>query len=379
MDMGAPLQSGRQGRSATSPVQTLPGRPTREGAPVGGARAGLRTTPEGQSEKARAARAALAAERASPDCKRLWDEYWAGEGAKKRSCRYYAQLWRDHLSPTFASRKVRDITPADVERFKVSMTELPGACNRSLALLGRLFTLAVLWGYRPGCAPEHPVKGVIRYPENASEFYYTEEELGRLLWSADHDENRAGGLALRMLALTGARAGEVTRAHWGQFVFLEEGGAHWTVESTNTKAGRPVTRYLDPDLARRLKAWRPKALGVQLRIGGPLWVFPQIPNPDLPMTRLQHVWKRVVKRAGVRSGRIHDLRHTAATLALRATRSLAAVQAQLGHATMLTTRRYAHLMREGMVETGAALASIGERATAAAVARQSASVDIRQS
>lgn len=64
----------------------------------------------------------------------------------------------------------------------------------------------------------------------------------------------------------------------------------------------------------------------------------------------------------VRRGRVHDLRHTAATLTLRATRSLVAVQAQLGHATPLTTRRYAHLMREQMIETGSILGAFGEGA-----------------
>jgi integrase len=334
----------------------------------------LRDSSEGQRAKALQAKALAEQERMTPDCARLWDEYWAGEGSRKRSSRYYDQLWRDHLKPVFGNRKVRDVTPADVERFKTGMAEKPGACNRSLALLGRLFALAVRWGYRPGCAPEHPVKGIVRYPENPSEFFYSEEELGRILWAADRDQNRGGGLALRMLAVTGARAGEVTRAHWGQLELLSDDGANWTVESTNTKSGRPNTRYLDPDLTARLQAWKPVALAMQARVHGPLWLFPQTPNPKLPMIRLQHVWKRVLKEAGVRQGRIHDLRHTAGTLGLRASGSLAAVQAQLGHATILTTRRYAHVMREGMVEMGTTLGSIGARATQAAAARATAGV-----
>lgn len=330
----------------------------------------LRGTPEGQRERTAEAKAARDLERATPDCERLWGEYWEGEGRLKQSSKYYNQLWRDHLSPFFGPLKVHQIRPADVERYKARMAVLPGACNRSLALLGRMFTLAVRWGYRPGCAPEHPVRGIARYAEHPSEFYFTEGELGRILQAADRDANHGGGLAIRMLAATGARAGEVTKAHWAQIEFLPEGGARWTVESTNTKAGRPITRYLDPDLAARLLKWKKLALGMLNTIGGPRWVFPQQPDPAKPMVRLQHVWKRVLKGAGVRQGRIHDLRHTAATLTLRATGSLSAVQAQLGHATMLTTRRYAHFMQEGMVETGALLGQIAVNAAAKARAAE---------
>jgi hypothetical protein len=178
-----------------------------------------------------------AEERLTPSMQRLWDEYWEAEGRLKKASHSYEQLWRDHLSPTFAALKVRDIDPQAVTRFKVSKAKTPGACNRSLALLSRLLSLAVQWGYRKGCAPEHPVKGVTRYPETASEFYFSEAELLRILAAAEADSdadqnekarlkgqatNRAGGLIIRLLALTGARLSEATRAHWGQFEFRDE-------------------------------------------------------------------------------------------------------------------------------------------------------------
>jgi integrase len=239
-----------------------------------------------------------------------------------------------------------------------------------------MFTLAVRWGYRLGCAPEHPVKGVARYPEKSSEFFFTRAELGRILTAADADENSAGGLAIRMLALTGARAGEVMGAHWEQFEFLPDGeGSIWTVESSNTKTGRPVTRFLSADLTQRIRKWRPLSLGLQGFApetppisAAKCWVFPQQPDPSRPLRRLQHIWSRICRRAGVRAGRIHDLRHTAATLVVTATGSLVAAQAQLGHATLLTTRRYAHLMRESVVEVGATLAQLAAEAEAEAAA-----------
>lgn len=344
---------------------------------------GRKGTSEGERAKRQRAEAAKRMERQTPTIQRLFDEYWESEGRLKKASHCYNQLWRDHLSPAFAKTRVPDLTPAMVERFKVSMRELPGACNRALALLSKMLSLAVRWGYRQGCAPEHPVKGVARYPERKSDFYFTLEELGRILKAADEDQNKVGGLAIRMLAVTSARSGEVTRAHWGQIEYCSEkdgGGAWWTVESTNTKVGRPVTRYLDADLAERLRQWQPLSLALQAGSNVvPLdeearqpWLFPQQPDPSQPMKQLRHVWERVRKRAGVRKGRIHDLRHTGATHLVMATGSLEAAMIQCGHATPLTTRRYAHVVPEARKLNGMALASIvadaeGEASKAEAV------------
>ena len=320
----------------------------------------------------RAQRLAEATERdrqkALPTMQRLWDEYRQAEGTLKKSIASYDQLWRTHIAPYFAKAKVRAITPNDVERFKAKLAETPGAANRALSLLSRLFTLAIRWGYRAGCAPEHPVKGVVRYPERQSEFFFTVDELGRIIREANADSHKGAGLAIEMLARTGARVGEVVSAHWRQFEWDhdDKGGALWTVESTNTKTKRPISRYIDPHFAAALRAWMPLSKG--LRSGGTVrqfapmgtdqWVFPQADQPEKHVKRLTDVWCRVKARAGVQTGRIHDLRHTAATLALRATGSLSAVQSQLGHATPLTTRRYAHLMRDGMIEMGALLGQL---------------------
>jgi integrase len=288
---------------------------------------------------------------------------------------------------------VKAVKPTDIERFKAAKCESPGACNRALALLSRIFTLAALWGYREGCAPEHPVKRVTRYPERPSEFHFSTLEWGRLLIAADEDaigeqadaqvgyqhkeKNRGGGLAVRMLAYTGARRSEVMTAHWDQVEFLPGvdgrsggGGAFWTVESTNTKSGRPITRYLPRDLAERLATWRPAAMEAQRRdaviaVGAAnrrWWLFPQGPDPSKPLIGLHNVWERIKKAAGVQQGRIHDLRHTAATMLRQQGVPVSAIQVQLGHVSREITLRYAHSTHEELRRTGEALARLAEAA-----------------
>ena len=59
-------------------------------------------------------------------------------------------------------------------------------------------------------------------------------------------------------------------------------------------------------------------------------------------------WQAVLGAAGVANLRWHDLRHTTATRLLKATGNLALVQHLLGHASVTTTMRYAHVMTEDL-------------------------------
>jgi len=329
-----------------------------------------------------ALRRAEEAEAARPDFVRLWDRYWELEGSRKKAASSYLQLWNNHLRPYLGAMKVGDLTQEKVEDFKIQRAATPGAANRAIALMSILLSKAVAWGWRKGCSPEHPIKGgnVSRYAENQLDFYFTEEQLGRILQAADgYTEGARGkyvrgdgvGLVIRMLALTGARASEVMKAHWGQFELLEGKRLLWTVESTNTKQGRPIARCLDAELTKRLLEWRPVSLAltanpdVAKRIA-PIWVFPQAANPDQPVRRIENAWRKIKLVAEVERGRIHDLRHTVATLMLRRSKSLATVQQQLGHATPLTTNRYAHAMPIGAIENGDLLAEIAVSADLAA-------------
>jgi integrase len=328
-----------------------------------------------------ALRQAEQAEAARPDFARLWDRYWELEGSRKKAANSYLQLWNNHLRPYLGAMKVGDLTPEKVEDFKIQRAATPGAANRAIALMSILLTKAVAWGWRKGCSPEHPIKGgnVSRYAENQVDFYFTEEQLGRILQAADDYAKGARGkyvrgdgvgLAIRMLALTGARASEVLKAHWGQFELLEGGRLLWTVESTNTKQGRPIARSLDAALTKRLLDWKPLslALAASRDTSKPTalrWVFPQAEDPDQPVRRIENAWRKIKLAAEVERGRIHDLRHTVATLMLRRSKSLAVVQQQLGHATPLTTNRYAHTMPLGVVENGDLLGDIAARAVEA--------------
>lgn len=317
--------------------------------------------------------AAIAEEKRQPNMDALWDEYFVAEGRHKRWRPRLEGLWRYQLQPFFGRMKVRDVTPQDIERFKALHAHAPFNANRGLAVLSRMFTLAVKWAYRRGCAPEHPVKGVARYPEPARERYFTEDEIGRILEAIENLRSKSSKLAFLMLLETGARSAEVKTAHWEQFEFDGE-RTIWTVESSNTKTARPVARVLSPQLAARLQAWRPTSDGYRSQDATALWVFPSTRRPHLPMSCLHTAWRVIKAKANLRkTDRIHDLRHTVATMLLRRGVPLANVGDYLGHATPLTTRRYAHVMIDRQGELTEVMSSVLQSARTKHANRKAAS------
>ncbi|MBY0564704.1 MAG: site-specific integrase [Hyphomonadaceae bacterium] len=316
---------------------------------------------------------ALAEQRRQPSMDTLWQEYFLAEGRHKKWRIRLEGLWRQQLQPFFGRMKVRDVGPQDVERFKALHAATPYNTNRGLAVLSRLFTLAVKWGFRKGCAPEHPVKGVERYPEPPRERYFTEEEIGRILEAIEGLRSKAGRLAFLMLIETGARSAEVKRAHWDQFEF-ESDRTIWTVEASNTKTARPVARVLSSGLSARLQTWRTLSDELRSPEAGAPWVFPNVRSPERPMLTLKGAWEVIKKKAHLRHGdRIHDLRHTVATMLLRKGIPLASVGDYLGHATPLTTRRYAHVMIDRQGELTKAMTDVLHEARDKHATRRTAS------
>lgn len=130
-------------------------------------------------EAKRRERAAYQAERARPTIAQLWEEWRKAEGLLKKSAAKDGSLWRMHIKDRLGRLKVAEAAQSDFAKLRDDMSANPIVANRCLALLSRMFTKAVEWGYRAGCAPEHPVRGVKRNPENPSEFFYSDEEMRR--------------------------------------------------------------------------------------------------------------------------------------------------------------------------------------------------------
>jgi integrase len=257
----------------------------------------------------------------------------------------YRRAIRNDIVPALGKLKVAAVDFEDVERLHRKITQrAPTQANRTLAVLSKMFALAIKWRRRP----DNPCKGVERNREDARKRYLKPDELGRLTKAlAEYPDQDAADI-FRLLLLTGARRGEVRSATWDQFD-LEEGV--WIKPAAATKQKQrhevPLNAPARQLLARRLSK----------RDASP-WVFPG--RSAHHRINLDRSWRLICKTAGITGLRIHDLRHSYASTLASAGVSLHTIGALLGHTQPQTTHRYAHLfddpLRKATERAGAILA-----------------------
>ena len=121
------------------------------------------------------------ARRSAPTVAELCDRFLAEHAATKKrasSVRMDKANLRLHVLPALGRLKVQDVARADVAQLHHAMRSTPGAANRVLALLSKMFNLAERWGLRPDHT--NPCRHVERYAEHGMEGFPSAEELARL-------------------------------------------------------------------------------------------------------------------------------------------------------------------------------------------------------
>ena len=136
-----------------------------------------------------------------------------------------------YILPVLGEQKVRDVRPSDIQALHNRLRKTPYQANRVLALLSKLFTLAVLWDMRS----DNPVRGIEKFHEEKRYRWLDNDELVRLIGALDAHPNQIAADAIRLQLLTGARIGEILTATWDDFD-IERGV--WTKPSHHTKQKR---------------------------------------------------------------------------------------------------------------------------------------------
>ena len=233
---------------------------------------------------------------------------------------------RNQLLPHFAGRRIADIGRDDVRNWFASLRATPVAADRSMPVLSVIMREAQAMGLRP--EGSNPCRGIRRYRRKGRERFLSDEEIRRLSATLSaHADRRPGQVAvIRLLLLTGCRQGEILTLRWSDY---REG--HLFLR--NSKTG-PRTVWLS-DPARRILD--------TLERTGP-WVFPAAQR-DRPRSAewLHGFWRRVRTESGLCDVRLHDLRHTHASIALKQGATVLAIGRLLGHRSPETTLKYTHL------------------------------------
>lgn len=313
----------------------------------------------------------------------LCDEYMLDgvEHKKPSTLRSDKSRINRHIKPLLGRKKIGEVKRGDIERFmrdvaqgktatgpktgKTPVTGGKGAATRTVGLLGGIFTYAVTHGY----IADSPCEDVKRYPDNQNERFLSPAELQRLgdtlrLAETEGLPTRSGErkgsyrptkdasafkrvkpvlvsphaiACIRLLMFTGCRLSEILKLRWDDIDF-ERGILNLPDSKTGAKKvmlGAPALQVLNNV---------PRIKGNPYVIAGDL--------KDKHRSDLKNPWLRICEHAGlntvgedgkVKPLRLHDLRHSYASVSAEAGVSLLVIGKLLGHADPRTTQKYAHL------------------------------------
>ncbi|MGU3493668.1 tyrosine-type recombinase/integrase [Xanthobacteraceae bacterium A53D] len=311
--------------------------------------------------------AARAAERESLSVKDMLDEYLKRHVRPKRKAAtvdFYERSIRVHLVPALGSKRAGQMTRSDVAKMHTDVADKARgggrfAANRALAILSAAYG----WAGLSGLVPDgfNPATRIEKFVEEARERYLTTEEIERLgaalaeaetvgipyevaeggakAKHAAKPENRRTVFsphvtgAVRLLMLTGARLREILHLRWSE-VDRERA----LLYLPDSKTGRKVVVLSGAALA---------VLDALPRVG--VYVIASSSaglEDERPRTDLKKPWAAISARAGLPGLRLHDLRHTFASVGAGSGLGLPVVGALLGHSQPSTTQRYAHVAND---------------------------------
>lgn len=253
-------------------------------------------------------------------------------------------IWRSHIRPRLGRKEVARVTTDDVVKLHTALADRPYQANRTLALLSKAFHLAEKWSWRP--AQSNPCYGVERFRERKRRRYLTAEEAGRLgavlaRWETLSSPYRMKALGVRLLLLTGARVDSELlsiRKEWIDF-------ARGVVALPDSKTGEKdlILSAAAVEVCRTLDRLYPDSP----------WLFPSPRQNRFKgdrrgaaqhLTTLRYAWRAICAEAKIEGLRLHDLRHSFASVAIGyAGAELSRTGQLLGHASPSTTQRYSHV------------------------------------
>lgn len=263
-------------------------------------------------------------------------------GCKPSTLRDYRSNLHAHLLPEFGSTRLEEITPAAIDQWRASLTELSNRTkNKLLVVMHGVFRRAQhVWGL-----PLNPVAAVEKHPQRSSGGLqvFSPEEVWALVRSATSEQHAAIFLSA---AFTGLRRGELLALRWRDVDF---GGSLIRVRAsyaggklTTPKSGKVRSVPMAPDVAKALAR-----LGERERwTGDDDLVFVGETGGYLDGSALRRRYTEALKRAGLQPLRFHDLRHVFGTRMI-AKADIRRVQEWMGHADIQTTMRYLHYAPRG--------------------------------
>ena len=274
-----------------------------------------------------------------------------GEPMKPQTKAYTLARLRHHVIPLLGTRRAKDVTSGDIERFaadvltgktakreKVGPRRLiivkggPGASRKVVRDLSAVFSFAK----RSEIVERNPVaNAAVRKTDGQKTRFLTLEEVGRLGRALDELETEGTNLKAlniaRLWALTGCRRNEIAGLKWTEVDFYS--GMLVLEDSKTGHSVRPLgTAALT--LLQQIE-----------RIEDSEFIFPA-DSGDGYFQGTKTPWARAIRKAELPGVTPHTLRHTIGSTAISTGEAIALTGAILGHSNPRSTAIYAHIQHE---------------------------------
>ena len=296
--------------------------------------------------------------RAEAPLREAIEEWLTAHGSamlKPRTAQEYRRMMAKHVLPVLGSKKVSQVARQDVATLhrglgkphKDTGDRRTRLANHAMAALSSFFN----WYKRNGgtLPAGNPCDGIDKFKEVKRERFLSDEEFeraGRAIAAAEEFSPYARA-AILVLMFTGARKQEIMTLKWS-YIDIERGLLRLPDSKTGAKV-IPLGRHAA------------EIMGKLDRVEGNSYVFVGGVEGE-PYRQVQKVWSKVRGRAGLDDVRLHDLRHSFASVAVAGGASLPILGKALGHTQVATTGRYAHLadnpVREMVEGVGEKLAGL---------------------
>jgi integrase len=257
-----------------------------------------------------------------------------------------------HISPLLGDHPLRDLRRVDIAKAAKAIMDGETATNVRTKARGAarvrgglgvarrtLQTVAAMfaWAIDQDLMATNPAKGV-RLPRAAArERFLSQAEATHLLgvlarMEAARKVHPRFASALKLLLFTGARKTEILALRWSE---IDWAARRIVLPPNRSKTGAKIGERRIPlsDAALEVLRAVPRTAD---------FVFPGGRRSTNHATGLQKVWSEIRTAAGFPSLRVHDLRHSFASLALANNENLYLISRVLGHTTTRMTERYLH-------------------------------------
>ncbi|MBB5217344.1 tyrosine-type recombinase/integrase [Parapusillimonas granuli] len=265
---------------------------------------------------------------------------------QSRSYETHSSIYRNHVQSVFGARRLNEIDGDEIVAYAGMLREKPvlggrwdktctkrlaeGTVKRILILVRHIFNEAMRdKGNHVTENPTHAIQ--LTTVRKIVGKFLTRQQLASLLQAAGQSDNTDLPEIIKVMAATGLRRENVLAMRWAWF---DSERATLGVPAEADKAKKGFVLHLSSGVLGILRR--------RLDESESEWVFPN-PKTGLPYHSCRNAWVTARERAGLPGLRMHDLRHTYASMMLDSGSDIVDVQQALGHTQLKTTAGYLHL------------------------------------